>query len=213
MKSNQYENKGTSDVHLTKERNYIIIMEKQISPSIRNTKTYTLVVTALMAAVTCILAPLSIPIGPVPISLTNLAIYISLYVLDWKKGTISYLVYLLIGLVGVPVFSGFTGGVAKLAGPTGGYIIGFIPMAIIAGIAIDKYQQRWIHLIGMIIGTVVCYAFGTLWFCLQSGTPLMSALSLCVFPFIPGDLIKMIIAIAIAPIIREKIDKIKFSQN
>lgn len=186
-------------------------MEKQINSSIRNTKTYSLVVTALMAAVTCILAPLSIPIGPVPISLTNFAIYLSLYVLDWEKGTISYLVYLLIGLVGVPVFSGFTGGVAKLAGPTGGYIIGFIPMAIIAGIAIDKFRRRWIHLIGMIIGTVVCYAFGTLWFCLQSGTPVMSALSICVFPFIPGDLIKIIIAIAIAPIIRERIDKIKFS--
>jgi biotin transporter BioY len=60
-----------------------------------------------MAAVTCILAPLSIPIGPVPISFTNLAIYLSLYLLGWKKGTISYLIYLLIGLVGLPVFSGF----------------------------------------------------------------------------------------------------------
>ena len=75
-----------------------------------------------MAAVTCILAPLSVPIGPVPISLTNFAIYLSLYLLDWKKGTLSYLIYLLLGLVGLPVFSGFTGGLAKLAGPTGGYI-------------------------------------------------------------------------------------------
>ena len=82
--------------------------------------TYAITVTALMTAVTCILAPLSIPIGPVPISLTNLAIYISLYLLGWKRGTISYLIYLLIGLVGIPVFSGFTGGPAKLAGPTGG---------------------------------------------------------------------------------------------
>ena len=68
--------------------------------------TYAITVTALMTAVTCILAPLSIPIGPVPISLTNLAIYISLYLLGWKRGTISYLIYLLIGLVGIPVFSG-----------------------------------------------------------------------------------------------------------
>ena len=87
--------------------------------------TYAITVTALMTAVTCILAPLSIPIGPVPISLTNLAIYISLYLLGWKRGTISYLIYLLIGLVGIPVFSGFTGGPAKLAGPTGGYIIDY----------------------------------------------------------------------------------------
>ena len=83
----------------------------------RKTSTYAMVVTALMAAVTCILAPLSVPIGPVPISLTNFAIYLSLYLLDWKKGTLSYLIYLLLGLVGLPVFSGFTGGLAKLAGP------------------------------------------------------------------------------------------------
>lgn len=88
-----------------------------------------MVSTALMTAVTCILAPLSVPIGPVPISFTNLAIYLSLYLLDWKRGTLSYFLYLLIGFAGLPVFSGFTGGVAKLAGPTGGYIVGFIPMA------------------------------------------------------------------------------------
>ena len=103
--------------------------------------TYAITVTALMTAVTCILAPLSIPIGPVPISLTNLAIYISLYLLGWKRGTISYLIYLLIGLVGIPVFSGFTGGPAKLAGPTGGYIIGFIVMAVIAGLSELSYAM------------------------------------------------------------------------
>ena len=101
-------------------------MNQTNTVSAPRTKTYEITMTALMAAVTCILAPLSIPIGPVPISFTNLAIYLSLYLLGWKKGTISYLIYLLLGLVGLPVFSGFTGGPAKLAGPTGGYIIGFI---------------------------------------------------------------------------------------
>lgn len=76
--------------------------------TLRTTNTYAMAVTALMTAVTCILAPLSIPIGPVPISLTNFAIYLSLYLLDWKKGTVSYILYLLLGLVGLPVFSGFT---------------------------------------------------------------------------------------------------------
>lgn len=118
--------------------------------TLRTTNTYAMAVTALMTAVTCILAPLSIPIGPVPISLTNFAIYLALYLLDWKKGTVSYIIYLLLGLVGLPVFSGFTGGLGKLAGPTGGYIIGFIPMAIIAGIVIDKFSQRWIQILGMI---------------------------------------------------------------
>ena len=173
--------------------------------TLRTTNTYAMAVTALMTAVTCILAPLSIPIGPVPISLTNFAIYLSLYLLDWKKGTISYILYLLLGLVGLPVFSGFTGGIGKLAGPTGGYIIGFIPMAIIAGIVIDKFSQRWIQILGMIVGTAICYAFGTVWFCFQSGYTVAAALAVCVIPFIPADLIKIVIVTIIGPMIRKRL--------
>lgn len=184
-------------------------IEHTQTKTIRSTKTYAMAATALMAAVTCVVAPLSIPIGPVPISLTNFVIYLSLYMLDWKKGTISYILYLLIGLVGLPVFSGFSGGIGKLAGPTGGYIIGFIPMAVIAGIIIDKFQKRWIQFAGMIVGTAICYAFGTLWFCLQSGTNVTAALSICVIPFIPGDLIKMIIAVTVAPKIRKQLDTMR----
>ena len=153
----------------------------------RKTSTYAMVVTALMAAVTCILAPLSVPIGPVPISLTNFAIY------------------LLLGLVGLPVFSGFTGGLAKLAGPTGGYIIGFIPMAIIAGIVIDKFTNRGIQILGMIVGTAICYAFGTAWFCFQAGYTVGAALAVCVIPFIPADLCKMVIAMIIGPMVRKRL--------
>lgn len=171
----------------------------------RSIQTYAMVSTALMTAVTCILAPLSVPIGPVPISFTNLAIYLSLYLLDWKRGTLSYFLYLLIGFAGLPVFSGFTGGVAKLAGPTGGYIVGFIPMAIIAGIVIDHCQKRWIQLLGMIVGTAICYALGTAWFCMQAGYTISAALAVCVFPFIPADLIKMLIAMTIGPEIRKRV--------
>lgn len=171
----------------------------------RSIQTYAMVSTALMTAVTCILAPLSVPIGPVPISFTNLAIYLSLYLLDWKRGTLSYFLYLLIGFAGLPVFSGFTGGVAKLAGPTGGYIAGFIPMAIIAGIVIDHCQKRWIQLLGMIVGTAICYALGTAWFCMQAGYTVSAALAVCVFPFIPADLIKMLIAMTIGPEIRKRV--------
>ena len=76
-------------------------MNQTQSSTLPRSKTYEITITALMTAVTCILAPMSIPIGPVPISFTNLAIYLSLYLLGWKRGTISYLIYLLIGLVGV----------------------------------------------------------------------------------------------------------------
>ena len=174
--------------------------------TLRTTNTYAMAVTALMTAVTCILAPLSIPIGPVPISLTNFAIYLSLYLLDWKKGTISYILYLLLGLVGLPVFSGFTGGIGKLAGPTGGYIIGFIPMAIIAGIVIDKYTEKWLLcLLAMIVGTIVCYALGTAWLAYEAKMDMMAALWAGVIPFIPGDLVKMALAILIAPKIKAQV--------
>ena len=160
---------------------------------------------AVMTAVTCVLAPLSIPIGPVPISLTNLVIYFSLFILGTKKGTISYLIYLLLGLVGLPVFSGFTGGPSKLAGPTGGYIIGFIVMAVIAGLVIDNCRKPWIQLIGMIVGTIVCYLFGTIWFCLVANYTFKAALAVCVIPFIPADLVKMILAMIIGPLIKKRI--------
>lgn len=128
-------------------------------PTKQGFSTRQLAVIGVMTAVTCILAPLSLPIGPVPISLTNLAIYFSLYALGVKFGCVSYLAYLLIGFIGVPVFSGFTGGPSKLLGPTGGYLIGFIPMALIAGLFIDKFiSNRILCLLGMIAGTAAAYA-------------------------------------------------------
>lgn len=169
--------------------------------------TQTIALIAVMTAVTCVLAPLSLPIGPVPISLTNLAIYFALYILGMKKGIISYVAYLVIGLVGVPVFSGFTGGPGKLIGPTGGYLIGFIPMALIAGIFIDKFHGKFIQsMIGMVIGTIVCYALGTAWLAYQAQMDFAAALGAGVIPFIPGDLIKMVLAALLGPQIQKALN-------
>lgn len=176
------------------------------TPSKPGFTTRQLAVIGVMTAVTCILAPLSLPIGPVPISLTNLAIYFALYVLGVKFGCISYLVYLLIGFIGVPVFSGFTSGPGKLLGPTGGYLIGFIPMAVIAGILIDKFiSNRIICLLGMIGGTIVAYAFGTAWLAYQAHLDWKAALMAGVIPFIPGDLAKMVLAMIAGPQIRKQL--------
>ena len=182
-------------------------MNQEPTAALRRSRTYYMATAALMTAVTCVLAPMSIPIGPVPISLTNLAIYLSLYLLGWKWGTVSYLVYLLVGAAGVPVFSGFTGGLGILLGNTGGYLVGFLPMALIAGWVIDHSRRRWIHLIGMAAGTAVCYAFGTAWFCFVGNVTPLAALSACVFPFIPVDLIKMGIALTVGPMIRSRLEK------
>ena len=154
--------------------------------------TFQMALIAVMAAITCILGPLSIPIpvSPVPISLTNLAIYLTVCLLGWKFGTISYLIYLLIGIAGLPVFSGFSSGFAKLLGPTGGYLIGFIPMAIICGFAFEKFSNRGMQIAGLAIGTIVAYIFGTAWLAIEAHLTFYQALLAGVIPYIPGDLVK-----------------------
>lgn len=165
---------------------------------------------AIMTAITCILAPLAlpIPISPVPISLTNLVIYFSIYLLGTSRATISYIIYLLLGMVGLPVFSNYTGGLQKLAGPTGGYIIGFIFMTIIAGIIIDKFPKNVIlQFLGMILGTIVCYAFGTIWLAYLAKLSFKSALFAGVIPYIPGDIIKMLLALTIGATLKKQLKK------
>ena len=107
----------------------------------RNNKTLStrnLTEIAVITALLCVLGPLTIPIGPVPISLAPLAILLGVYILGMKRGTIACMMYLLIGAIGLPVFSGFSGGLGKLAGPTGGYLLGYIFLALIAGFFIDR---------------------------------------------------------------------------
>jgi len=169
-----------------------------------NTRQLTLI--GVMAAVTCILGPLSLPIGVVPISLTNLAIYFAIYALGGKRGTLSYIVYLFIGLVGLPVFSGFSGGVPKLFGPTGGYLIGFVFMAFISGIFIDKFSNKiYMCFLGMVLGTIVTYIFGTAWLAYEAHMTFNKALAVGVLPFIPGDIVKITIASLIGPQIKKRL--------
>ncbi len=173
-----------------------------------NTKTKEITLIGLMAAVTCIAGPLSLalPFSPVPISLTNLAIYFSVYILGMRRGTISYLVYLLLGLVGLPVFSAFTSGPEKLFGPTGGYLIGFIFMALICGYCIDRWNgQIGISFAGMVAGTIVTYAFGTIWLAYQADLSLGAALVAGVYPFIAGDLAKMALALIVGSQVRVRV--------
>lgn len=165
----------------------------------------------VMTAVTCVLGPLSIPlpISPVPISFTNLAVYLALYVLGMKAGTVSYLIYMLLGMVGLPVFSGFSGGLGKLAGPTGGYLVGFIFMALIGGWAIDHFPGKYaLHVIGLALGTAVCYIFGTVWLSGQLGMTFVAGLGVGVIPYLPGDAAKILFALIIGPRLRKEVQRI-----
>ena len=165
-----------------------------------------LIFMALMAAVMCIAGPLAVPIGPVPITLTNLVIYIAVGVLGTAQGTISYCLYLLLGMVGLPVFSGYAGGLGKLAGPKGGFLVGFIAMALIGGIVMEVSHRKLIPtLIGWFIGTAVDYLLGTLWFMFVTKMNLSASLMMCVVPFIPGDLIKIVLAYCLSKKIKVKL--------
>lgn len=165
-------------------------------------RTKQMVLIALMTAVTCVLGPLSIPLpfSPVPISLTNFAIFLAIFILGMKNGTISFIIYLLLGAVGVPVFSSFRGGLQVLAGPTGGYLIGFIFLALIMGFALDHFDRKLVPtIIGMIIGMAVCYAFGTVWLAKLLSLSFKEGLMMGVIPYLPGDAAKIIIAAVVGP--------------
>jgi biotin transport system substrate-specific component len=170
--------------------------------------TYQIALIGIMAAITCILGPLSIPIpfSPVPISFTNLAIYFTAFILGWKRGTISYLIYLLLGLIGLPVFSGFYGGLERLFGKTGGYLIGFIFMAMISGFFIEKFSGKiYMYIIGLILATLVTYLLGAAWLAYQANLTFWQALLLGVIPYIIGDGVKIAVAVITGPMIRKRL--------
>ena len=143
--------------------------------------TYQMAVTALMAAVLCVLGPLSVPIGAI---------------------------YLAIGLVGVPVFSGYGAGIAKLAGPTGGYLVGYLLMAFIGGLFIEKSKgQPVVSAVGLILGDAACYVLGTAWFVFQMKCELGYALAVCVYPFIVWDLAKIVVACLLGTLLRKRLEQ------
>lgn len=153
--------------------------------------------TALTGICACIAVPL--PFTPVPVSLATLAVLLSGGLLGAKYGAISQIVYIVLGAIGIPIYHSFTSGVGILVGPTGGYLVGYIAMAFVIGLLIkrlplNKYKGYSVISIGIAItiGMYVCYALGTLWFMLTTGTGLWSALAMCVLPFLPGDALKLI---------------------
>lgn len=157
-------------------------------------KTKKMILCALFAALTAVCSMISIPLPftPVPINLATLSMLLAGGLLGSKGGAISQTVYVILGAIGLPVFHNFTGGFGILAGPTGGYIIGYIAGAWLTGFLIEKLGQKFIvNIVSMLAGMAACYALGTLWFMYLTSTGLAEALLLCAVPFLPGDAIKI----------------------
>ena len=170
-------------------------------------KTKDICLIGVLAALLCIGAPFTVPIGPIPISLASFVVYLAGALLGWKRGTLAVVVYLLLGAVGLPVFSGFQGGLQKLAGVTGGFLIGYIPCALITGAFADHAKdKKWMVPVGMVLGTAALYALGTIWFMVQTHNPLGAALGACVIPFLPGDAIKIAAATVLTLALRKRLE-------
>ena len=173
-------------------------------------KTREMVFTAIAAALICISAPFVIPLpSAVPLSLATVMVYLSGTILGKTKGTLAVVIYLLIGLVGLPVFSGFTGGLSWFAGVTGGYLIGYIPCTFLTGLFTEAFSGKiWAMVTGMVLGTISLYVIGTAWFMLFTGSDMTSALFSCVVPFLVSDIIKIVGVTAISLPLRKKLNPI-----
>ncbi|MBQ5316082.1 MAG: biotin transporter BioY [Oscillospiraceae bacterium] len=159
---------------------------------------------ALMAVVIAVCSWISLRIGTVPLTLQTFGVAAALCMLGGRRGTFSVIIYILLGLVGVPVFANFTGGAGALFGMTGGYIIGFLLMGAAYWLITSKFGTKAVVVaIALAVGLILCYAFGTAWFMVvysrnKGDISLLSALSMCVFPFIIPDAVKLTLAAVIA---------------
>ena len=161
-----------------------------------------LVFTALMAVIIAVCSCISIP-TTVPFTLQTFGVFMAVGLLGGKKGSLAILVYILLGAVGVPVFAGFSGGIGILFGTTGGYIVGFLRSGLVYWAITAAFGEKLpIMITAMVLGLIVCYAFGTAWFMIVyaknvEAIGLATALGWCVFPFIIPDCIKIALAIVL----------------
>lgn len=158
---------------------------------------------AMFAVILSICSWITIP-GIVPYTMQTFGVFIAVGVLGGKRGTLAVLIYLLLGAIGLPVFSGFAGGIGYLLGATGGYILGFA-FAALAMWWMERWigRKMWGLLFSFTVSLVVCYLFGTLWFLWVyygqiDGVGAWSVLTLCVFPYVIPDLIKIGLALAVS---------------
>ncbi len=174
-------------------------------------KTKKLAIVAIFAASLCLIAPFSIPIGPVPITLATFGVYLIGSFFDTKTSLLIILIYILLGAMGLPVFSNYYGGITRIVGPTGGYIIGYIFCVIIESLLIKLFKnKKWSYPVSMFFGTLFIYLFGTTWFLFQMNETytIGKALALCVIPFLPGDSIKIVIATMITILCKKRLESV-----
>ncbi len=167
---------------------------------------------AIFASLTAIFSIISVPLPftPIPINLAIISVFLSGGLLGSKLGSISQIIYVILRIIGIPLFSGISGGIGLIYSPTGGYVISYIICAGIVGLVLEKSNQSvFIYFLSMISGLIICYVFGTLWFMLITKSNFINALILCISPFIIADIFKIIISTSLLwklkPLLKNKI--------
>lgn len=165
-------------------------------------KTRDLILTAFFAALTCIFSVISIPlpVSPVPFSLSLAAIFLAGALLPKNQAALAQIVYILLGVIGLPVFSKMQGGPGVIAGPTGGYLIAYPIMAYLIALIIEKTGKRNfpVYLLSMLCSLLVCYTLGTLWLAAEASLSIPAALAAGVLPFFVFDIVKAVLASLLA---------------
>ncbi len=158
----------------------------------RRKKTLEAVTVALSAALICVCSWIQVP-SAVPFTLQAFAVFLSASILGMKKGTLAVGMYILLGAVGLPVFSGFQGGVGALFGATGGFIWGFLLSALVIGFSAEHFGRGFAATFtSSLAALLICYLTGTLWYMHIYGAGLKTAIAVCILPFILPDIIKII---------------------
>lgn len=164
-----------------------------------------LVITGMFTAIICVMSQLTIPMQPIPFSLSLFAIFLAGALLSPRYALLSVLAYILLGAFGAPVFANMKGGFQILIGNTGGYLMAYPIMAFVTAMFykyIRKYKTLALTL-GMIVALIICYLFGTLWFTIVTGMGFYKALTLCVFPFVLFDSLKIVLAVSVSTVLRK----------
>lgn len=176
-------------------------------------KPYELTLTALTTAITCVLGPwvFVLPFSPIPVTLGLLGVMLATTLLGPRLGTISCLIYLLIGSIGIPVFSGFTGGPGIFLGPTGGYLLGYLCLPLFSGRF--HFLKKWASVIGMLTGLCLCYIWGTVWLAFSSHINYKEAIFIGVLPYLPFDLFKLFVSCFLGKLIRKQLYRAGLSMN
>jgi len=176
-------------------------------------KTYSMVMIALFGAIISIISiiPIGINILGVPATLQTFAIALAAYVLGWKKGTMATLVYILLGMVGLPVFGGFKGGIGVMLSITGGFIVGFKLLSILLGVTV-KYKNKVKITIVSFMGLVLCYIIGVSWFTFVSKSQIATGIIVMALPYLPKDIISILAAYIVAKRIRKSLSKQLFKE-